>query len=411
MPGTEEQKAPLLNCTSCHTYQRIVRSTHDVEEWMHVITRMQGYAAVSQPIKPQRVMDPERAAAPEQNRKFAEYLATINLSSSETWKYELKTLARPKGDSTKVIVTQYDLPRATTEPHDIIVKDDHVWYSDFGELYISKFDPKTLKLTEYPTKEFKPGFPVGNLDLEVAKDGTFWFDTMYQAALGNLDPKNGDIKWYPLGQEFNDFKVQMNFVGLRHDVDGKVWTKNVATGDIFRVDLASQNWERFQPLKELKNGKHNTIYQVASDSKNNLWMAEFVNGYLGKLDAKTLKVTWYPVPTPNARARRMVIDEQDNILVTEYRSNKLAMFDTKTEKFTEYSLPPYTFPYRAKADASGDIWTGGMSTDRIVRYNPKTGKTLEYLMPGRRQCPQRGPRQLDEASDVLDRQQPRRCPR
>ena len=66
MPGSEEQKAPLLNCTSCHTYQRIVRSTHDVEEWMHVISRMQGYAAVSQPIKPQRVMDPARAAAPEQ---------------------------------------------------------------------------------------------------------------------------------------------------------------------------------------------------------------------------------------------------------------------------------------------------------------------------------------------------------
>ena len=381
MPGTEEQKAPLLNCTSCHTYQRIVRSTHDVEEWMHVITRMQGYAAVSQPIKPQRVMDPARAAAPEQNRKFAEYLATINLSSSDTWKYELKTLARPKGDSTKVVVTEYDLPRATTEPHDIVVKDGNIWYSDFGELYISKFDPKTLKLTEYPTKEFKPGFPVGNLDLEVAKDGTFWFDTMYQAALGNLDPKTGDIKWYPLGQEFNDFKVQMNFVGLRHDIDGKVWTKNVATGDIFRVDLASQNWERFQPLKELKNGKHNTIYQVASNSQNNLWMAEFVNGYLGKLDAKTLKVTWYPVPTPNARARRMVIDEHDNILVTEYRGNKVAMFDTKTEKFTEHPLPPYTFPYRSKADKNGEIWTGGMSTDRIVRYNPQTGKTLEYLMP------------------------------
>ena len=26
-----------------------------------------------------------------------------------------------------------------------------------GELFISKFDPKTLKLTEYPTKEFKSG--------------------------------------------------------------------------------------------------------------------------------------------------------------------------------------------------------------------------------------------------------------
>ena len=73
-------------------------------------------------------------------------------------------------------------------------------------------------------------------------------------------------------------------------------------------------------------------------------MAEFANGYLGKIDAKTLKVTWYTLPTPNARARRMRIDEQDRIVVTEYRGNKVAMFDPKTEKFTEYPLPPYTYP-------------------------------------------------------------------
>jgi streptogramin lyase len=134
-------------------------------------------------------------------------------------------------------------------------------------------------------------------------------------------------------------------------------------------------------LKELRNGQNNTIYQVISDSKNNLWMAEFVNGYLGKLDAKTLKVTWYQVPTPKARARRMRVDDQDRIWVTEYRGNKVAMFDPATEKFTEYPMPPYTFPYRAAVDKNGEIWTGGMSSDRVVRHDTKTGRTIEYLMP------------------------------
>ena len=53
IPGTEEQKALLLNCVSCHTLERIMRSTHDSDEWTQVITRMMGYGAVSQPIKPQ----------------------------------------------------------------------------------------------------------------------------------------------------------------------------------------------------------------------------------------------------------------------------------------------------------------------------------------------------------------------
>jgi streptogramin lyase len=381
-PGSEDQKSFLLGCTGCHTLERIALSAHNADEWTQVVHRMMGYAAVSQPIKPQRLKDQARAGTPEQYRKAAEYLATINLSAQTTWQYPLKTLPRPKGEATRVIMTEYNLPRPTIEPHDVVVDSQGmVWYSDFGEPYISKFDPKTLKLTEYPIKEFKEGFPVGNLDLELDTKGTFWFDTMYQAALGNLDPKTGEIKYYPLAKDFNDFRVQMNFVGLRHDVDGKVWTKNVPTGDIFRVDLNTGNWERFQPLKELRNGKHNTIYQVISDSQNNLWMAEFVNGYLGKLDAKTLKVTWYQVPTANARARRMRVDDQDRIWVTEYRGNKVAMFDPKTENFTEYQMPPYTFPYRAAVDKNGQIWAGGMHTDHIVRYDTKTGHTVEYLLP------------------------------
>ena len=382
IPGSEEQKAMLLDCMSCHTLERIVRSTHDVNEWMQVISRMKGYGAVSQPIKPQVMLDPDRAGKPEDYRKIAEYLATINLSATDHWQYPLKTLPRPTGRSTHVIVTEYDVVRPTTEPHDVVLdKDGNVWYSDFGELFISKFDPKTLKLTEYPTKKFKPDAPEGNLSLEFDRNGKLWFDTMYQGALGTLDPKTGETKFYPLAAEWNDNRVQLNFVGLRHDVDGKVWTKSVGTQDIFRLDIASNTWEKFHPTSELPAGHHYSMYQVISDSKNNLWMAEFSEGYLGTIDAKTHAVQWFPLPTPHARARRMEIDDQDRIVVTEYRGNKVAIFDTRTEKFTEYPLPPYTFPYRANIDKNGAIWASTMATDRVVRMDPKTGATEQYLMP------------------------------
>src|SRR6476469_2489449 len=306
IPGTEEQKAPLLNCTGCHTLERIMRSTHDSDEWTQVITRMRGYGAVSQPIKPQPMLDRARSGTPEQYRKFADYRATINLSSSDHWQYELKTLPRPKGRDTRAIVTQYDMVRPTTEPHDVLVDNEgNVWYTDFGEMFIGKI----------------------------------WVDTMYQGSLGSLDPKTGEISYYPLPPEYNDDTVQLNFTGLRYDVDGKVWTKSVGTQHIFRLDLASNTWERFHPTDHLPGVKDAAIYQVMADSKNNLWMAEFTEGHLGKIDAKTTEVTWYRIPTRHARARRMQIDDQDRVLVTEYRTSKVALFDTKTEKFTEYSLP------------------------------------------------------------------------
>src|SRR5258708_3789175 len=141
IPGTDDQKALLLNCTSCHTVERIVRSTHNSDEFTQVLARMAGYGAVSQPIKPQPMLDKERSGPPEQYRRMADYLATINLSTTDHWAYDLKTLPRPTGRSTKAIVTEYSMPRSVIEPHDVIARDGMVWYSDFGNQFISKFDP------------------------------------------------------------------------------------------------------------------------------------------------------------------------------------------------------------------------------------------------------------------------------
>jgi virginiamycin B lyase len=382
IPGTEEQKAMLLNCVGCHTIERIMRSTHDSDEWTQVITRMMGYGAVSQPIKPQPMLDRARAGTPEQYRKMADYLASINLSSTDHWPYELKTLPRPKGRDTRAIVTEYDMVRPTTEPHDILVdREGKVWYSDFGEMFIGKFDPKTLKLVEYPIRKFKDKAPTGLLSINFDNAGKIWFDTMYQGSLGRLDPGTGEISYFPLAPEYNDDRVQLNFTGLHPEVDGKVWTKSVGTQQIFRVDLATGKWESFHPTDQLPGVKNATIYEVMADSRNNLWMAEFTEGHLGRIDAKTTQVTWYDLPSPHGRARRLAIDDQDRVLVAEYRASKVARFDPRTEKFTEYALPPYTFPYRADFDRNGEIWASTMSTDRVVRLDPATGQTVQYLMP------------------------------
>ncbi len=347
VPGTDDQKAALLNCVGCHTLERIVRSTHDADEFTQVIYRMMGYAQVSQPIKPQRRMDPDWAGNPEQYRQQAEYLATINLSSVSKWEYPLKTLPRPTGRATRAIITEYDLPRPTIEPHDVIL-DEHgtPWFTDFGEQYIGKLDPKTGKVTEYPVPELKPGYPVGLLDIEEDKAGNFWVGMMFQGALAKFDPKAEKFQVYKLQTEYNDNVAQLNMLGMRYDVDGKVWTDS------------------------------------DSDSHNNVYFADFMSNYIGRVDAETGKYSWFQTPTPHSRPRRVLMDPQDRLYFGEYQGNKIGMLDTKTEKFTEWSLPtPWTGPYYVTWDKNGELWTGGMTTDRAVRLNPKTGQAVEYLMP------------------------------
>ena len=58
------------------------------------------------------------------------------------------------------------------------------------------------------------------------------------------------------------------------------------------------------------------------------------------------------------------------------------MFDPKTKQIQEWLMPtPSTDPYDVMMDKNGDVWTAGMITDRVVRLNPKTGKTVEYVLP------------------------------
>src|SRR6266404_9298691 len=151
MPGTEEQKSFLLNCMTCHTVERIAKSTHNADEWMPLFERMASYAPGSDPTHPQkRILVNEGFANPERLRKQAEYMSTINLSSGDVWPYELNTMPRPSGKGTQVIVTQSDLPRRETMPHDVVVDaKGMVWYTDFGKQYVGRLDPKTAEVTEF----------------------------------------------------------------------------------------------------------------------------------------------------------------------------------------------------------------------------------------------------------------------
>ena len=43
-PGTPQQKHFMDRCTSCHTYERIAKSSYNADEWIAVLQRMASYA-------------------------------------------------------------------------------------------------------------------------------------------------------------------------------------------------------------------------------------------------------------------------------------------------------------------------------------------------------------------------------
>jgi virginiamycin B lyase len=389
VPGTAQQKGTFYGCVSCHTVERIVKSQHDAAGFVQVLQRMGGYANQSTPLHPQRrlaerLLEERGEARQAAIQQRADWLATINLSEGTTWEYPLKTFARPTGRATRVIITEYDLPRQTIEPHDVIVDRDGVaWYSNFGEQTFGKLDPKTGKHTEYPVPELKKGWPTGMLGLRADRAGNMWLGMMYQGAIAKFDPKTEQFQIWSLPPEMNKDMAQVNMVRPESShVDGNVWSQNNGFAAVHRLDLATGKIETIEPFKNSVVGENHNIYDIIPDSQNNAYFTDFAQQHLGRIDAKTGQITMYMLPTRNSAPRRGMMDAQDRIWFGEYRGNKIAMFDTKTEKFQEWLMPtPWSSPYDVALDKNGEAWTGSMMTDRVSRLDPKSGQVTDYLLP------------------------------
>jgi len=386
-PGTEAQKASIRNCTHCHTLERVMRSHYDANTFVPVLERMSEYPQLSFPLMPQKLVaarigggeDPLEHKM-EGWRRQAAYLSTLNLSGTDSWKYAFHTMARPRGKATEVIYTEYDLPQKTRQPHDVIVDSEgYAWYASFGEPILGKLDPRTGKITEYTLPRLKAKLPNGNLALRFDQDENLWIGMQFQGAIAKFDRRTEKFQTWSLPPELNGDYVQINQVSPEHsDVDGKVWLQDAGTYTVLRLDLKTGKFEVFAPFAVPRPN----IYDVISDAQNNAYFTVYGGEQIGRIDAKTGKISLFKTPTAGSAPRRGMIDGQGRLWFGENRGDRIGMFDTRTEKFQEWKPPTAgTWPYDVTADKNGEVWSGGEFSDTIERLKPGSGEFIEYLLP------------------------------
>ena len=387
LPGTEQQKASIRNCNHCHTLERVMRSRGDTDAMVKVVQRMSTYPQLSFPLMPQKLVaarvgggeDPLEQRM-EGWRRQAQYLSTVNLSTTDQWKFPFKPHARPKGRATQVIYTEYDLPQRTRQPHDVVVDSEGMaWYASFGEQILGKVDTKTGKATEYQVPRLKPNLPTGILALRFDEDENLWMGMQFQGGIAKFDKKTETFQTWSLPPELNGDYVQINQVSPEHShVDGKVWLQDAGTYTVLRLDLKSSKFEAFAPYEVPRPN----IYDVISDPQNNVYFTVLGKETIGRIDAKTGKIAFYQTPTPGSGPRRGMLDSRGQLWFGENRGDRIGMFDTKTAQFREWPAPtPASWPYDVTGDKNGEAWSGGEFTDTVQRLNPATGEFVEYLLP------------------------------
>jgi len=335
------QRRVIASCTTCHTLQRIVESKYTADDFMALVPRMMRYGAMSKPNHPQVAPDRSPTSAPKGDvlSGFATYLASVNRSTHPTFAFPLKTAPRPSGRATRVILTEYKLPRPDlTEPHDVVVD------------------------------------PLGT--------GTVWYSNFGEQNLGELDPKTGKVTAYPLAAEFQNPKVQIGMLDPRNsNVDGKVWFSEGGSRTLFRLDPVSGTLDHIEQFKDVPKNVPHAEYGIVSDPQNNIWFFDFADRNVGRTDKATGATTLFAVPTPASRPRRGHMDADGRITFAEFAADRVGVMDIKTDQIREWPLPANFAPYDAVMDHNGEVWTGGMNADTVVRIDTQTGRSVGYLLP------------------------------
>jgi streptogramin lyase len=264
--------------------------------------------------------------------------------------------------------------------------DGTIWFSDFGQQFIGKLNPRTGAITQIPVPEYKPGHFTGSLDIEADASGDLWLASQYQGAIERYDPKtNTFAQWAMPPGDHPDF-TQDSMVAPDHsNVDGKVWTNNQDTRTFWQLDPSTGKWNSFGPLLYPNTKTVFRAYGLVSDVNNSLWLFDFGAAAIAHLDPKTGAFKLIPTPTADSRPRRGRVDDRTGLVwFAEFGANRLGSYDTKADNghITEYVMPtPWDSPYDAVADKNGDVWTGSMVTDRVSRLDPATGHVIEYQLP------------------------------
>jgi virginiamycin B lyase len=283
-----------------------------------------------------------------------------------------KTVRPFSSDAMNIVYVEYDMPAPSRMPFSAAPdKDGYLWIPDFGLANkITRLDPKTGEMKDFPI----PFAGTGGVHSAVpAADGSVWLAEQGSNRIGKWDPATQKITEYQ--DAYVAGKEGIEDGGSKHtvriDPGGRVWTSGVP---LTRFDPETGKFGRFI------EGEY--AYDVKPDKNGDAWFTSPLVNKIGKVDGKTLKVSQWSPPTPNAYPRRMEIGPDGMIYSGEFRGGKMARFDPKTQTFQEFPLPgPDPSPYGLGFDNDGYLWYDSHNMDLIGRFDPRTGKVVEFPFP------------------------------
>ena len=215
----------------CHSYQQVFRNRYDEQGWELILQRMlrSGSSTLFGSLVPTETTI-DRAGRPmlENEAFLAKWLARVR--GPDSTNAHLQYLPRERGRSTRVVVTEYELPRELLAPHDVHGDaDGNIWYTAHRSPYVGVLDPDTGIVTEHriPDKaQATPGALPGTHRVWIDDEGLVRFSEGWASRLTALDPRSGQVvrrfdQCTPEGQRVFQANFAMDAEGYAYTTRGQ----------------------------------------------------------------------------------------------------------------------------------------------------------------------------------------------
>ena len=238
-------------------------------------------------------------------------------------------------------------------PHGVITDAEGApWLTDGGQNAIVRVDPKTRAVKVWPLPE---GSGYANLNTAIfdAK-GMHWF-TGQSGVYGRLHPKTGEMKVFDAPRGRGPY-------GIHATPDGTVYYASLAGSFIGKIN-ADDTTTVIEPPTKRQGAR-----RVWSDSKGNLWVAEWNSGNLSRFEPQTGKWSAWAAPGDQPHVYAVYVDDTDKVWISEWSAQAMLRFDPTTEKWDTFRSSSARPNVRQIHGRKGEVWTPESGADKIVVY-------------------------------------------
>ncbi|MBI4483468.1 MAG: carboxypeptidase regulatory-like domain-containing protein [Acidobacteria bacterium] len=376
LPGTgKEKRVFTLSCGfGCHSYQQIFRTRYDEQSWRLIVQRM--LRGAGSPLINIRQPGPQSRGRssfpiPEEEEIVIKWLASARAPGAKD--PPLHVLPRERGAATRVIITEYELPRMVLAPHDVHGDSKgNIWYTPHRSPYIGALDPRTGKVKEYRLPD-TPGALPGTHRVWVDERDIVYVSENWAHNLTRFDPRTGTFKQFHFE---NAGPINSpGFSNFAMDPQGNVY--ETLEDAVVRIERDTGKIVQRWPLKKITSTYDNI---VSLDGRYWSGGATGTN-IVSVLDTRTGELHDLETRTRVSAPARGGFDPQ-GIAWFGGRGGMLLRLDPKALRVTEYYPPiPYVAFYEAMPDKNGEIWAAAMHSGRFLRFNPRTERWTAYLLP------------------------------